>query len=98
LGIDKQVVGTYYSPRFGKSGLMAPKYVKGQKVIITPVGSQDSVRSSDLEVYAGQTGRVTDYYWIGSNRGEVFYIYTVRIGTGDKEVVLHEDELEPYIE
>jgi len=26
--------------------------------------------------------------------GEVFYIYTVKIGDDEKEIVLHEDEME----
>ena len=50
-----------------------------------------------MEPYAGQSGKVTNYYWITPPSGEVFYIYTVRIGTGYKEVVLHEDEIEAYI-
>ena len=79
---------------------MAPKYKIGQKVIITPVKNQHlSPRDSDLEPYAGQVGEVTDYHWISpSTTVGVFYIYTVRIGTGHKEVVLHEDELEVCLE
>lgn len=74
---------------------MAPKYEIGQKVIITPVTNQHlSSRDSDLEPYAGQIGKVTDYYWISKERGaEVFYIYTVLTETDNKEIVLHEDEL-----
>lgn len=75
---------------------MAPKYKIGQKVIITPVKNQHlSPRDSDLEPYAGQVGEVADSYWISpSTVVGAFYIYTVRIGTSHKEVVLHEDELE----
>jgi len=77
---------------------MAPRYEKGQKVIITPVKSQGlSPRDSDIRQYAGQTGEVIDYYWIKLNTGECFYLYAVRITTDQKEVVLHEDELETYI-
>ena len=74
---------------------MAPKYDIGQKVIITPVSNQHlSSRDSSLEPYAGQIGKVTDYYWISKERGaEVFYIYTVLTETDNKEIVLHEDEL-----
>lgn len=77
---------------------MAPKYNIGQKVIITPVKTQPlSSRDSGLEPYAGQVGEVADYYWISPREStEVFYIYSIRIGTGDKEVVLHEDEIEAY--
>ena len=83
---------------FGESNSMAPKYEIGQKVIIRPVNNRNlSPRGSELEQYAGQSGEVTDYYWISLDRGtKVFYIYTVRIGGGHQEVVLHEDELEVY--
>ena len=78
---------------------MAPKYTIGQKVVIAPPKNQKlSSRDSDIEVYAGQSGTVTNYYWISSNRGEVFYVYTVQIASGKKEVVLHEDELAADIE
>jgi len=77
---------------------MASKYEIGQKVIIKPAKNQQlSPRGSDLEPYAGQIGKVTDYYWIYPNRGEVFYIYTVQMETDRKEAVLHEDELETYV-
>ena len=81
--------------RISKSNSMAPKYKMGQKVVITPLKNQYlSPRDSGLEPYAGQVGKVTDYHWIRPNTTNgVFYIYTVRIGTGHKEVVLHEDEL-----
>ncbi len=78
---------------------MAPKYEIGQKVVIAPVKNQRlSPRDSDIEAYAGQSGTVTNYYWISSNRGEAFYVYTVQIASGKKEVVLHEDELAADIE
>lgn len=78
---------------------MAPKFEIGQKVTVIPVRGQPlSPRDSDIEQYSGQTGEVTDYYWIRPNTGKVFYIYTVRIGNGHNEVVLHEDELGLYIE
>lgn len=81
-----------------KSSEMVPRYDIGQKVVIRPVRSKRlSPRDSDLERYVGQSGEVTDYHWISLERGaKVFYIYTVRIGDGYKEVVLHEDELEAY--
>jgi len=77
---------------------MVPRYSIGQKVIITPVSEQNvSLRDSALEPYAGQTGKVTDYYWITRGRDEVFYIYTVRTEADNEEIVLHEDELKPCI-
>ena len=78
---------------------MAPKYNIGQNVIITPVKGQHlSTRDCDIGPYAGKTGEVIDYYWITADRGKLFYMYTVQIGADLKEVVLHEDELQPYIE
>ena len=74
--------------------LMKPKYKLGQEVIIKPVKNQSlSVRGSDIGQYAGQNGIVTDYYWLRPNRGEVFFIYTVKIGDSEKKIVLHEDEM-----
>ena len=79
---------------------MAPRYQIGQKVIINPVTvSNLSLRSSELEPYIGQIGEIMDYHWITQDRGaNVFYIYTVSMEQGSKEIVLHEDELEEYIE
>ena len=78
---------------------MTPKYEIGQKVIIAPVKNQNlSPRDSDIEQYAGQGGKVIDYYWLHPNAGEVFYIYTVRMETDRIEIALHEDELALCIE
>ena len=74
---------------------MEPKYKIGQRVIAKLVKSQSlSARDSGIEQYAGQSGIVTDYYWIRPDAGEVFFIYTVKMGDGQEEVVLYEDELE----
>ncbi len=76
---------------------MGPKYEPGQRVIVTPVINQPlSPRDSLLGPYAGQSGTVGDYYLLKRDT-EVFYIYNVLIGDGEKEVVLHEDELELFI-
>ena len=76
---------------------MEPKYKLGQEVIIKPVKNQTlSARESDIGQYAGQLGIVTDYYWIRPNTGEVFHVYTVKIGGSEKEIVLHEDEMKAY--
>ncbi|MFC1932227.1 hypothetical protein ACFLXU_01165 [Chloroflexota bacterium] len=73
---------------------MEPKYQIGQKVIIKRLKTKlPATRDSDIGQYAGQSGTVTNYYWISPHGGEVFYIYTVKIGTGQKEIVLHEDEM-----
>ena len=74
---------------------MESKYKIGQRVIAKPARSQTlSARDSDVGQYAGQSGIVTDFYWIRPNAGEVFYIYTVKMGDSEEEVVLYEDELE----
>ena len=84
---------------FAKSSSMAPKYEIGEKVRIRTVTRQHlSPRDCDIEPYAGQSGKVTDYYWISLHRGEAFYIYTVKVEADNKEIVLHEDEIEPHIE
>ena len=73
---------------------MEPKYKIGQKVIIKQFKTKSaSVRDSDIGQYNGQSGAVTNYYWISPNWNQVFYIYTVRIGTIQKEIILHEDEI-----
>ena len=74
---------------------MESKYTIGQRVIAKPVKTQPlSARDSGIEQYAGQSGIVTDYYWIRPSAGQVFYISTVKMGDGQDEVVLYEDELE----
>lgn len=78
---------------------MASKYEKGQKVIITPAQYEHlSPRDSDIGAYAGRNGKVIDYYWISTVTGEAFYIYAVRLEADDKDIVLHEDEMQAYIE
>ena len=73
---------------------MEPKYKIGQKVMVKKLKSQSSdVRDSGVSQYANQTGIVTNYYFIRPDWGEVFYIYTVKIGDGQKDIVLHEDEI-----
>lgn len=78
---------------------MAPKYSIGQKVNIKPAGGEPGASPGDcaIDAYAGQIGEVINYYWISPREGEVFYIYTVRVGTGFKEIALHEDEIEALI-
>ncbi|MFC2020603.1 hypothetical protein ACFLU1_02245 [Chloroflexota bacterium] len=74
---------------------MAAKYKIEEKVAIKPVGEQSlSIRDSILRKSAGLTGKITDYYWISPPSGEVFYLYTVRIGSSNKDIVLYEDEIE----
>lgn len=81
-----------------KSRVVNPKYAVGQKVIIRPVKEKPlSQRENDIDSYAGQIGEVADYYWVSPRTGKVFYIYTVKAGMDFKELVLHEDEMEPCI-
>ena len=81
--------------KLNRGNEMAPKYEQGQQVVIRSVKNQDlSQREFDLEPYAGQRGVVRDYYWISLERGvRFFYIYTIQIGVGKEEIVLHEDEI-----
>ena len=76
---------------------MAAKYEIGQKVIVMPVENQHlSPRDSGLEAYAGKNGKVTDYHWISTGASEVFYIYTVQIEADNKDIILHEDEIQAH--
>lgn len=76
---------------------MAPKFKVGQTVIVSPVkGEHLTPRDSALEPFAGQTGEIRDYYWLSPETGEAFYIYTVGLGPRQKELVLHEDELQAH--
>ena len=78
---------------------MVPQYEIGQRVRVTPDKNQQlSPRDAAMEAYAGQSGTVTKYHWISSNKGEVFYIYTVKLAGSREEVVLHEDELSAGME
>jgi hypothetical protein len=78
---------------------MAPTYEKGQKIIITPPKYERlSPRDSDISKYAGRKGKVTDYYWMNTATGETVYIYTVQLEADDKDIVLHEDEMQAYME
>ena len=73
---------------------MSAKYWIGQKVVVVPAKTGDlSPRDSDIAQYAGQKGEITDLYSISPRGSEVFYIYTVRIESVDKDIVLHEDEI-----
>ena len=78
---------------------MTHRYDVGQKVTIKPVGKQPlGPRDCTLEPYVGQIGEVIKYYWISPRAGEIFYIYLVRIGDGNKDIVLHEDEIKARID
>jgi hypothetical protein len=78
-----------------KQNVIKPRYVKGQRVIIRPVSEKGlTQRENDINLYAGQVGEVTKYYWISPRTGQVFYIYNVRVGRERKEIVVYEDEME----
>lgn len=75
---------------------MSARFEKGQKVVVR-TGKKNkhlSPRDSSLEPYKGQIGTVDDYYWITLSRVNTVYLYTVLIGSDQKEIVLHEDELQ----
>ena len=78
-----------------ESSPMPAEYEVGQKVTIAPMSKQSShlPRDSDLHQYAGMTGEITNYYWMTPPTGNIFYLYTVRIGDSYKEIVLYEDEV-----
>jgi hypothetical protein len=73
---------------------MPAQFEVGQEVLIRPVKEKGlSVREAALSPYAGMSGTVTNYYWIRSPIGKVFYLYTVQTGAENKEIVLYEDEI-----
>ena len=76
---------------------MGPKYEVGQKVVVKSVKDQ-SARDSEIGKWAGLEGTVSKYYWIRPMGGQMFYIYTVQFGDGRDEIVLHEDEIEAFIQ
>ena len=74
---------------------MSEKFRVGEKVIVRPASDETmQTRDAALESFEGQTGEVVGFYSISPTPGQVFYIYTVSIGTGNKKAVLHEDEIE----
>jgi hypothetical protein len=76
---------------------MPAAYIVGQEVIIKPVKEKGlSVREAALNKYAGTVGTIVDFHWMRPPAGNAFYLYTVQ--TGDKEIVLYEDEISPAIE
>ncbi len=78
-----------------KQNVIKPRYVKGQRVIIRPVSEKGlTQRENDINLYAGQVGEVSNFYWISPRTGQVFYIYNVRVGKERKEIVVYEDEIE----
>jgi hypothetical protein len=73
---------------------MSASYEIGQEVLIKPVVQQGpSLRESTTLPYAGKTGMISNYYWIAPPDGQVFYLYTVRVGDSNREIVLYEDEI-----
>jgi hypothetical protein len=52
-----------------------PRFAKGQKVIIRPVGQGGiTERENSVNEYSGQTGEVVNYYWISPRLEQIFYI------------------------
>jgi hypothetical protein len=81
-----------------KENVVKPRYAKGQKVILRPVSESGvSRRESEINLYAGQVGEVSGYYWISPRTGQFFYIYNVKVGPERKEIVVYEDEMEPKL-
>ncbi len=75
---------------------MNPMFGKGQQVVVRPVNIYaPNIRDSTLEEFAGKVGKVIDYFWISPEAGKIFYLYKVRFIEGNREIVLHEDEIKP---
>ncbi|MFC1954566.1 hypothetical protein ACFLVZ_01935 [Chloroflexota bacterium] len=77
---------------------MTATYEIGQEMIVKPVSEQSlSLRGEAILPYVGQTGTITNYHWINPPAGDVFYLYSLRVGTSNREIVLYDDEIEPVI-
>lgn len=75
-----------------------PRFAKGQKVVIKPVNENGlTQRESSVNEFSGQTGEITNFYWISPRIEQIFYIYKVKIGkeNNKQEIVVYEDELQP---
>ncbi len=78
-----------------------PKFLAGQRVVISPVKDEKKTpRDAAIEPFAGKLATVEDYYYLYSpDQRRVFYVYTVKLATDDKNaLVAHEDELRPVFE
>jgi len=76
------------------SVVLEPKYQIGQQVTVKKFKSNSqALRNTEISQYANTSGVVTNYYFIRPNWGNVFYIYVVKIGDDQKDIVLHEDEI-----
>ena len=77
---------------------MSEKFRVGEKVIVRSASDETlSTRDAALESFEGQVGEIVGFYSISPTPGQVFFIYTVSIGPGNKKVVLHEDEIEAQL-
>ena len=79
---------------------MAPRYNRGQRVVVMPVKNDSlTTRDSVIEAYVGKDGLITDYYWINSPTSKQnIYVYTVKIKEDNREIVVHEDEIKNFVE
>ncbi len=78
---------------------MSPRYQVGEIVRVKELTvSSSDPRSVGVGQYSGQVGKVIDYYWISPRFSAVFYLYRVKFGDEQDEIVFHEDELQECIE
>ena len=88
------MTNTHSQGYYSQHVFLESKYKIGQRVKVRKLKSNSSaLRDSEISQYANESGIVTNYYSIRTNWSEVFYLYTVKIGSGQKDVVLHEDEI-----
>ena len=72
-----------------------PRFAKGQKVIIKPVSEGGlTQRENSVNEYAGQTGEISNFYWISPRIEQIFFITGVQVQSKEakKEIVVYEDE------
>lgn len=75
-----------------------PRFDKGQRVVVKPIDEKGATsREYNVNEWAGEVGEISDYYYINLRTGQLFFIYKVRVGKENKEIVVYEDELEPVL-
>ena len=96
--MTKYFVSYYYSQMTVQDNAMRPRYVVGQKVVIKPISEKGlTQREYDVNRYAGKLGEVSNYYWISPRTEQIFFIYNVLVDEKRKEIVVYEDEMEPFL-
>ena len=74
---------------------MSVAFVKGEKVIVRAIKSQNNLSTRDysLEKYEGQTGKIDNSYSMIMGGGKTVTLYMVRMMSDRRVIALYEDEI-----